>query len=71
MFEMREVHSISGQLSGSLAVEIPSAIIETFAVDANSYKIYFVDSKTKTLDELDLIFGEVFILAPIPTGKGY
>ena len=70
MFAMHEVHSVSGQESDYYYLEVSSAIIETFAVDANSDTIYFVNSKNNTLDKLDIISQQISTLAPILTGKG-
>ena len=70
MFAMHEVHSVSGQESDYYYLEVPSAIIGTFAVDANSDTIYFVDSKNNTLDKLDIISQQISTLTPILTGKG-
>ena len=71
MFVMHEVNSISGQERDyNYYLEVSSAVIETFAVDANSDTIYFVDSKTNTLDKLDIISQQIRTLVPITTGKG-
>ena len=70
MFAMHEVHSVSGQESDYYYLEVSSAIIETFAVDANSDTIYFLNSRNNTLDKLDIISQQIKTLAPILTGKG-
>ena len=70
MFAMHEVHSVSGQDRGYHYLEVSSAIIETFAVDANSDTIYFVNSKSNTLDKLDIISQQIRTLVPMFTGKG-
>ena len=71
MFVMHEVQIISGQERDyNYYLEVSSAVIETFAVDANSDTIYFVNSKTNTLDKLDIISQQIRTLVPITTGKG-
>ena len=71
MFAMHEVHSVSGQQRGYRILKVSSAIIETFAVNANSDTIYFVDSKSNSLDELDIISLQIRTLVPaVFTGKG-
>lgn len=54
MFAMHEVHSANGQSSKYVYVNIPSSIIETFAVDAKSDIIYFVDIKNNLLKKHDI-----------------
>ena len=70
MFAMHEVHSVSGQDRGYHYLEVSSAVIETFAVDANSDTIYFMDSKSNTLVKLDIISQQIRTLVPVLTGKG-
>lgn len=70
MFAMHEVHSANGQSSKYVYVNIPSSIIETFAVDAKSDMIYFVDIKNNLLKKHDIKSRQRSVLASISSARG-
>lgn len=70
MIVMHDIHSTSGIPNKYLKVNIPSSIIETFAVDAKSDIIYFVDSESTSLKKYHIITQRTSTLASISSARG-
>lgn len=69
-FAMHEVHSANGQSHQYVYVHILSSIIETFAVDAKSDIVYFVDSGNSVLKKHDLRSRQTHVLTSISSAQG-
>lgn len=69
MFAMHEVHSANGQSSKYVYVHIPSSIIETYAVDAKSDIIYFVDSGNNFLKKHDIKSRQNSVLTSVSSAR--
>lgn len=69
-FAMHEVHSANGQSHQYVYVHILSSIIETFAVDAKSDIVYFVDSGNSVLKKHDLRSRQTRVLTSISSAQG-
>lgn len=54
MFAMHKLHFSEGQSNVLHSVQLPTANIETFDVDAKSKTIYFVDSGSRSLKKHDI-----------------
>lgn len=65
MFAMHEVHSASSDANKYNYRRIPNNIIETFAVDAISDIIYFVDSSSGSLKKHDIISQKTSTIASV------
>lgn len=70
MFAMHEVHSANGQSNKYVYVNIPSSIIETFAVDAKSDIIYFLDSRNNVLKKHDIKSRQNSVLTSVSSARG-
>lgn len=70
MFAMHEVHSTSSQANNYNYIQIPNSLIETFAVDAKSDIIYFVDSNSGSLNKHDIISRQTSAIASVSSAKG-
>lgn len=70
MFAMHEVHSTSDQANEYNYIQIPNNIIETFAVDAKSEIIYFVDSSSGLLKKHNIILRQISTIASVSSAKG-
>lgn len=70
MFAVHNVLSTNGQLNKYIYRQISRSIIETFAVDAKSNLIYFVDSKNGSIKKHDIISEEESIVATTSSAKG-
>lgn len=70
MFAVHDVLSTNGQLNKYTYRQISRSIIETFAVDAKSNLIYFVDSKNGSIKKHDIISEEESIVATTSSAKG-
>ena len=68
MFAIHEVHSVNGRETRRFLKM--QSYVETFAVDAQSDYIYFLDSKNKFLKKLDMISTLSSTLAITPSGRG-
>nr|XP_034317565.1 low-density lipoprotein receptor-related protein 2 isoform X4 [Crassostrea gigas] len=69
MFAMHEVHSASSQSNRYNYMQIPNNIIETFAVDAISDIIYFVDSSSGSLKKHDIISQKTSTIASVSSAR--
>lgn len=67
---MHEVHSISGGPPVYYNRTLSNSIIETFAVDAKSDIIYFVDSCSNSLKRHDIILQKTSTLTTLTAAKG-
>ena len=67
---MHEVSSINGQEGKQFLMKMSSFIIGGLAVDANADKIYFIDSKSDSIKELNMITGQVGTLIHVSSGSG-
>uniref|UniRef100_K1R2S0 Uncharacterized protein n=1 Tax=Magallana gigas TaxID=29159 RepID=K1R2S0_MAGGI len=70
MFAMHEVHSASSDANKYNYRRIPNNIIETFAVDAISDIIYFVDSSSGSLKKHDIISRKTSTIASVSSARG-
>lgn len=70
MIVMHDIHSTSGIPSKYLKTNISSNNIETFAVDAKSDIIYFVDSRSTSLKKYNIITQRTSTLATISSARG-
>ncbi|XP_078326557.1 low-density lipoprotein receptor-related protein 2-like isoform X2 [Crassostrea virginica] len=66
---MHEVSSINGQEGKQFLMKMSSFIIGGLAVDANADKIYFIDSKSDSIKELNMITGQVGTLIHVSSGS--
>uniref|UniRef100_A0A8W8MRC5 EGF-like domain-containing protein n=1 Tax=Magallana gigas TaxID=29159 RepID=A0A8W8MRC5_MAGGI len=69
VFAMHEVHSISGGPPVYYNRTLSNSIIETFAVDAKSDIIYFVDSGSNSLKRHDIILQKTSTLTTLTAAK--
>eukprot|EP00105_Crassostrea_gigas_P037659 XP_019921807.1 PREDICTED: low-density lipoprotein receptor-related protein 4-like isoform X2 [Crassostrea gigas] len=69
MFAMHEVHSASSDANKYNYRRIPNNIIETFAVDAISDIIYFVDSSSGSLKKHDIISRKTSTIASVSSAR--
>ncbi|XP_061167996.1 low-density lipoprotein receptor-related protein 4-like [Saccostrea echinata] len=67
---MLEVRFVSGRDVWFPIIELSYSAIETFAVDANLHLIYFVDSNSNELKELNIIKSTVTPLASVSVTTG-
>ena len=67
---MHEVSSINGQEGKQFLMNMSSFIIGGLAVDANADKIYFIDSKSDSIKELNMMTGQVGTLTYVSSGSG-
>ena len=67
---MHEVSSINGQEGKQFLMNMSSFMIGGLAVDANADKIYFIDSKSDLIKELNMITGQVGTLTYVLSGSG-
>lgn len=67
---MHEVHSISGGRPVYHYRTLSNYVIETFAVDAKSDIIYFVDSGSNSLKRHDIISRQTSTLTTLTVAKG-
>ena len=67
---MHEVSSINGQEGEQFLMKMSSFIIGGLAVDANADTIYFIDSKSDSIKELNMITGQVGTLTYVSSGSG-
>ena len=67
---MHEVSSINGQEGKQFLMKISSFMIGGLAVDANADKIYFIDSKSDSIKELNMMTGQVGTLTYVSSGSG-
>lgn len=70
MFAMHEVPSASSDANKYNYRRIPNNIIETFAVDAISDIIYFVDSSSGSLKKHDIISRKTSTIASVSSARG-
>lgn len=69
MFAMHEVHSLNGQQRKIRQSKMFSNI-ETFAVDAKTDIIYFLESRQNSLKKLDMISMKTSTLTSSLSGRG-
>ena len=67
---MHEMSSINGQEGEQFLMKMSSFIIGGLAVDANADTIYFIDSKSDSIKELNMITGQVGALTYVSSGSG-
>ena len=67
---MHEVSSINGQEGKQFLMKMSSFMIGGLAVDANADKIYFIDSKSDSIKELNMMTGQVGTLTYVSSGSG-
>lgn len=70
LFAMHEIHSSSGQRQGLQAWLIRSNIIETFAVNSKLDIIYFINRRSNSLRQFDLISSHLSTLTSTSSSKG-
>lgn len=70
MFAMHKVHPTGTTRSVFHSIQLPATVIETFAVDAKSDTIYFVDSKRNTLRKHDIFSLRTRTLGSISSATG-
>lgn len=70
MIVVHDILSTSGIPSKYLKTNILNSNIETFAVDAKSDIIYFVDSESTSLKKYNIITQRTFTLASISSARG-
>lgn len=70
MFAMHKVHPTGTTRSVFHSIQLPATVIETFAVDAKSDIIYFVDSKSNTLKKHDIFSLRTRTLGSISSATG-
>nr|XP_022326452.1 low-density lipoprotein receptor-related protein 4-like isoform X2 [Crassostrea virginica] len=66
---MHEVSSINGQEGKQFLMKMSSFMIRGLAVDANADKIYFIDSKSDSIKELNMMTGQVGTLTYVSSGS--
>nr|XP_022326442.1 low-density lipoprotein receptor-related protein 4-like [Crassostrea virginica] len=66
---MHEVSSINGQEGEQFLMKMSSFMIGGLAVDANADKIYFIDSKSDSIKELNMMTGQVGTLTHVSSGS--
>jgi hypothetical protein len=69
-FSLFSVLSVNGRRGQISHLNVPSSVIETFAVDTNAHVIYYVDSKNRKLKEFNTINKRIRQLASISSAKG-
>ena len=67
---MHEVSSINGQEGKRFLMKMSSFMIGGLAVDANADKIYFIDSKSDSIKEFNMMTGRVGTLTYVSSGSG-
>ena len=67
---MHEVSSINGQEGKQFLMNMSSFMIGGLAVDANADKIYFIDSKSDSIKELNMMTGKVGTITYVSSGSG-
>lgn len=70
MIVMHDILSTSGIPSKYLKTNILNSNIETFAVDAKSDIIYFVDSESTSLKKYNIITQRTITLASTSSARG-
>nr|XP_022326444.1 low-density lipoprotein receptor-related protein 6-like isoform X2 [Crassostrea virginica] len=66
---MHEVSSINGQEGKQFLMKMSSFMIGGLAVDANADKIYFIDSKSDSIKEFNMMTGRVGTLTYVSSGS--
>lgn len=69
-FVMHDILPNGGQPNTNIYVHVPGNIIESFAVDANSDIIYFLDMESSSLKQYDIRIEQLSTLASISTSRG-
>ena len=67
---MHEVSSINDQEGKQFLMNMSSFMIGGLAVDANADKIYFIDSKSDSIKELNMMTGQVGTLTYVSSASG-
>ena len=67
---MHEVNSINGQEERQFLMKMTSFVIGGLAVDAIADKIYFIDIKSDSIKELNIITGQVGTLTHVSSASG-
>lgn len=67
---MHDILQNGGQPNIDIYIHFPGNIIESFAVDANSDIIYFVDMESSSLKKYDIRSKQLSTLDSISTSRG-
>lgn len=67
---MHDILQNGGQPNKIIYIHVPGNIIESFAVDANSDIIYFLDMESSSLKQYDIRLKQLRTLDSISTSRG-
>ena len=67
---MHEVNSVNGQEERQFLMKMSSFVIGGLAVDAIADKLYFIDMKSDSIKELNMITGQVGTLTHVSSASG-